>query len=348
MHRLAVLFVFILTIEAAAVGVNYTNQPSPELVDEGFAWQDSYPTAPWSEGRESQKYTTLIAPLPPGYDHNDRLPWLIDESKYIVIGKVGNIVAREQSFPGYDYAFHDILVLEKLKGKPPSNFLLARTDPERTRIAGIDIDVLEPGITVLLFVRVTASTSDFSKLFSTLNAAFSDIGMFDIEGNRAYPRMPEFFQNDKLGFYHPNSGGDPYYELGELKSYIKSTDQYQLEQEETDENLDSGFIDISNTPHAYNIGVLAQNGISRGCNPPDNTKYCPDRLISRDEMATYLSRSLKIIEAKEYIYHYDSAFQDIGGNIHQININRIAESGISQGCNPPQNTRYCPDRIVTL
>ena len=39
------------------------------------------------------------------------------------------------------------------------------------------------------------------------------------------------------------------------------------------------------------INRLARAGITRGCNPPENTGFCPDEPIRRDQMATFLARA---------------------------------------------------------
>ena len=39
------------------------------------------------------------------------------------------------------------------------------------------------------------------------------------------------------------------------------------------------------------INALAEAGVVVGCNPPDNDMYCPDRLITRAEQATFLARA---------------------------------------------------------
>ena len=40
-------------------------------------------------------------------------------------------------------------------------------------------------------------------------------------------------------------------------------------------------------------------------------------------------------------------FNDDNGHILEDSINRIAEAGITTGCNPPANTRFCPNRVLT-
>ena len=40
-------------------------------------------------------------------------------------------------------------------------------------------------------------------------------------------------------------------------------------------------------------------------------------------------------------------FSDDDGNVHEANIEIMAELGITLGCNPPHNDRYCPADVVT-
>lgn len=40
------------------------------------------------------------------------------------------------------------------------------------------------------------------------------------------------------------------------------------------------------------IDRLATAGVTLGCNPPDNTRFCPDQLVERDQMASFLARAL--------------------------------------------------------
>ena len=101
------------------------------------------------------------------------------------------------------------------------------------------------------------------------------------------------------------------------------------------------FTDTASSIHAANIAAIAQAGITKGCNPPQNTRYCPDRPVSRAEMATFLTRALNLPPAQQ------NTFTDTASSIHAANIAAIAQAGITKGCNPPQNTRYCPDRPVS-
>lgn len=38
------------------------------------------------------------------------------------------------------------------------------------------------------------------------------------------------------------------------------------------------------------IGWLASVGVTKGCNPPANTKYCPDELVTRGQIAAFMHR----------------------------------------------------------
>ncbi len=40
------------------------------------------------------------------------------------------------------------------------------------------------------------------------------------------------------------------------------------------------------------IEKLATAGITRGCNPPENTRFCPTDRVTRQQMAAFLNRAL--------------------------------------------------------
>ena len=101
------------------------------------------------------------------------------------------------------------------------------------------------------------------------------------------------------------------------------------------------FTDDDGTMFEDSINALAAAGISRGCNPPDNTRYGPERSITRGEMATMLHRAFGYPDA------IGNRFTDDDGSVHEAAINSIADAGVTLGCNPPDNTWFCPDRPVT-
>lgn len=100
--------------------------------------------------------------------------------------------------------------------------------------------------------------------------------------------------------------------------------------------VDDRFTDDDADVHEANIDLIAAAGITRGCNPPANTEYCPNRDISRAEMAAFLDRALNLRSGPD-------AFTDDDGSIFEGNINAIAAVEITRGCNPPDNDEYCPD-----
>ena len=90
------------------------------------------------------------------------------------------------------------------------------------------------------------------------------------------------------------------------------------------------------------INRLAEAKITLGCDPPTYTRFCPDRTLSRAEMATLLVRAFPgSVPASG-----SNAFSDDAGDVHENNINRIAAANITLGCNPPTNSRYCPRQKV--
>jgi len=100
------------------------------------------------------------------------------------------------------------------------------------------------------------------------------------------------------------------------------------------------FTDDDGTVHERNIDALRAAGITKGCNPPANTRFCPSNSVTRAEMATFLVRALNLpATSSDY-------FADDDGNIHESAINALRTAGITTGCRP-SGDRYCPDEAVT-
>jgi hypothetical protein len=101
------------------------------------------------------------------------------------------------------------------------------------------------------------------------------------------------------------------------------------------------FRDDADSVFEDDIDVIAALGITRGCNPPDNTNYCPDGHVTRGQMAAFLTRALDLppTDIDAFIDDDESVFED--------DINRMAAVGITKGCNPPANDAFCPERKVT-
>jgi len=105
---------------------------------------------------------------------------------------------------------------------------------------------------------------------------------------------------------------------------------------------DSGrFIDDDGSIHEEDIEQAARRDITRGCNPPQNTRYCPKDSITRGQMAAFLVRALDLPPGTE------DAFDDDADSIFEGDIDALAAADITRGCNPPANDRFCPNDNVT-
>ena len=101
------------------------------------------------------------------------------------------------------------------------------------------------------------------------------------------------------------------------------------------------FLDTRTSIFRLDIAWLSAFGITKGCNPPNNDRYCPTDGVTREQMAAFLSRALDLPPTSiDY-------FTDDNGSIYESDINRLAQASISKGCNPPSNDRYCPTSAVT-
>ncbi|MGA7280180.1 MAG: hypothetical protein WBZ40_00210, partial [Acidimicrobiia bacterium] len=54
------------------------------------------------------------------------------------------------------------------------------------------------------------------------------------------------------------------------------------------------FVDDDGNVHEGGIEAIAAAEITQGCNPPANDRYCPDRVVTRGQMAAFLSRALHL------------------------------------------------------
>ena len=52
------------------------------------------------------------------------------------------------------------------------------------------------------------------------------------------------------------------------------------------------FDDDDESIFESDIDRLGAAAVTRGCNPPDNTRFCPDALVTRGQMAAFLHRAL--------------------------------------------------------
>lgn len=128
----------------------------------------------------------------------------------------------------------------------------------------------------------------------------------------------------------PNDGLDwVYNELDAWKSAVQASSMAGL------------FIDDDDSVFESDIAWLFRSGITRGCG---DQIYCPDKRVTRGQMAAFLHRALGGILTPT---GSPGAFTDTAGSPFASDIAWLAATGITKGCNPPANTRFCPDSSVT-
>jgi hypothetical protein len=97
------------------------------------------------------------------------------------------------------------------------------------------------------------------------------------------------------------------------------------------------FTDDVTSVFEGDINALAEAGIALECGAD---LYCPDRALTRAEMAVFVARGLQLSPGGD-------GFTDDDGHAFEAEINTVAEAGIVKGCNPPDNTRFCPERSLS-
>jgi hypothetical protein len=83
------------------------------------------------------------------------------------------------------------------------------------------------------------------------------------------------------------------------------------------------FIDDDRNTHEGNIEAVAAQGVTLGC--VRGVFYCPSDRVSRGQMASFLARAFDLPAATR------DFFPDDNGSVHEPNINRIAQAGITLG-----------------
>jgi hypothetical protein len=89
---------------------------------------------------------------------------------------------------------------------------------------------------------------------------------------------------------------------------------------------------------ADDIDSLAAAGVTSGCNPPDNDRFCPHRTVTRAEMAMLLDPVLAGPSPESDV------FGDDDGITAELAINSLARAGVTRGCRPE---KFCPDRSLS-
>lgn len=95
------------------------------------------------------------------------------------------------------------------------------------------------------------------------------------------------------------------------------------------------FTDDESSIHESDINAIAAAGITAGCTA---TRYCPRSPVTREQMASFLVRALRLPPSSRDYFSDDEASQ------HEAAINALAAAGITGGC---AQGRYCPGALVT-
>jgi glucose/arabinose dehydrogenase len=106
----------------------------------------------------------------------------------------------------------------------------------------------------------------------------------------------------------------------------------------TDPGPGDWFVDDDGSIFESEIDRLAQAGITLGCNPPANDRFCPLESVTRGQMATFLDRALDLPAAPSF------GFTDIDNSVHREAINRLAAAEITLGCT---DSWFCPELAVS-
>jgi subtilisin family serine protease len=98
---------------------------------------------------------------------------------------------------------------------------------------------------------------------------------------------------------------------------------------------DDWFGDDGASDHEADINRLAEAAITGGCAAG---RFCPRGTVTREQMASFLARALKLPAATTDFFSDDSR------SPHQADINRLAAAGITGGCG---TTTFCPSSVIT-
>ena len=99
------------------------------------------------------------------------------------------------------------------------------------------------------------------------------------------------------------------------------------------------FTDVSSDGfHAPFIERMAELGVTTGCG--DRTAFCPDRIVTRAQMAVFLTRAFNLDPGP------DPGFTDVAADAWYYNqAAALAASGITVGCG--DGTTFCPSQNTT-
>jgi hypothetical protein len=109
----------------------------------------------------------------------------------------------------------------------------------------------------------------------------------------------------------------------------------------------AAFTDDDGRPGEQALEWLAERQVIDGCNPPADDQVCPTRALTRAEAAKILvklgrDRGIFADRRPGAFDHFVDDDETWGGAAEPL-ISHLADLGVIHGCNPPDNTRFCPD-----
>jgi hypothetical protein len=111
------------------------------------------------------------------------------------------------------------------------------------------------------------------------------------------------------------------------------------------------FTDDDGHPGEVYLEWLAELGVVQGCNPPANTRICPDRTLNRAEAAKILvgagQRSGFLPSIPASLPDRFSDDNDLWNGSASRLANFLAYLGVISGCDPPVNRLFCPTQELT-
>ena len=112
-----------------------------------------------------------------------------------------------------------------------------------------------------------------------------------------------------------------------------------LDDEDPGAVFESRFGDVdAESFHAPFVERLAELGVTEGCG--DGMVFCPDRSVTRAQMAAFLSRAYGLADGP------DPGFADVPSDVwYAVDVARLVASGITVGCG--DGTVFCPGRDTT-
>ena len=130
--------------------------------------------------------------------------------------------------------------------------------------------------------------------------------------------------------------------FGPFTVRVQTADEESFTVQVSDERVGVRFIDDDGNPHEPDIEAIAALGITKGCNPPLNDRFCPAQTVTRAEMAAFLIRA---VGEEANLPAFQGYFSDVpSGQWFTPYVERLSQLGITQGTAPG---RFSPGVPVT-